>query len=126
MHFTVMQNVNKKLKLLSPPLDRSDGSLTTCNQESANVLVSFFKQLLLLKIQVVYLPSFSNRLDHHYLSDVHISEEIVFHKLSNLKPFKSPGPDSYVLKACADCLAKPPCILYQQSLVAGLIPNIER
>ena len=72
------------------------------------------------------LPLFPKRLDHFYLSDVHISEEKVFHRLCNLKPYKSPGPDSihaYVLKECADCLVKPLCILYKQSLTEGHIPN---
>ena len=51
---------------------------------------------------------------------------IILHKLWNLKPYKSPGPDSlhaYILRECADCLAKPLCMLYKQSLTAGHIPN---
>ena len=40
------------------------------------------------------LLEFSERLGNCYLSDAYISEEVVFNKLCNLKPYKSPGPDS--------------------------------
>ena len=91
------------------------------------VLQPFLKQLSQMK-DTNTLSSFSKRLDHVYLSDVHISEEIILHKLCNLKPYKSPGPDSlhvhaYIFKECADCLAKPLCMLYKQSLTAGHILN---
>ena len=72
------------------------------------------------------LPSFSGRLGNLCLLDVHISEDVFFHKLCNLKPYKSPGPDSlhsYVLKACVGCLVKPLYILFRQSLTKGHIPN---
>ena len=72
------------------------------------------------------LPTFSRRLGEFYLSEVHISEDVVLYKLCNLKPYKSPGPDSshaYVLKACAGCFVKPLCILFRQSLTTGHIPN---
>ena len=101
MAFYSYVKCKQKVKASIPPLERSDSSLTTSNQESANVLASFFEITFTIE-DTSSLPSY-------------ISEEIVFHKLCNLKPFKSPGPDSlhaYVLKACADCLAKPLCILY--------------
>ena len=71
-------------------------------------------------------PLSSRRLNDYYLSDVHISKDVVLCKLCNLKPYKSPGPDSlhaYVLKACAGCLVKPLCILLRQSLTNGQIPS---
>ena len=101
----------------------NDGSLTTPSQESAKVLADFFETTFTDE-DINTLPSFSKRLGHVYLSDVHISEEIILHKLCNLKPYKSPGPDSlhaYILKEYADCLAKPLYMLYKQSLTAGHI-----
>ena len=72
------------------------------------------------------LPEFAQRLGDCYVSDVYIPEEVVFHKLCNLKPYKSPGPDSlhsYTLKACASHLTEPLCILFKQSLKTGHIPK---
>ena len=47
----------QKVKTSIPSLEKSDGSLTTSNQEAANVLASFLKLLLCMKIQVAYLYS---------------------------------------------------------------------
>ena len=118
--------VKCKQKVISsiPPLEKSDGSLTANNQEAANVLVSFFETTFINE-DVSSLPEFSERLGNCYLSDVYISKEVVFHKLCNLKPYKSPGPDSlhsYILKACASHLTEPLCILFKQSLKTGHIP----
>ena len=107
-------------------LKKSDGSLTASNQEVASTLATFLKQLIIMNEETSSLPTFSRRLGDFYLSEVHISEDVVLYKLCNLKPYKSPGPDSshvYVLKACAGCLVKPLCILFRQSLTTGHIPN---
>ena len=89
------------------------------------MLQSFFETSFMNE-DISSLPSFSGRLGNLCLLDVHISEDVVFHKLCNLKPYKSPGPDSlhaYVLKACAGCLVKLLYILFKQSLTKGHIPN---
>ena len=115
----------QKVKSSIPSLEKSDGSLTASSQEAANLLASFFETTFTNE-NVSNLPEFSNRLSGCYLSDVHISEKEIFHKLCNLKPYKSPGPDSlhsYVLKTCASSLAKPLCILFKQSLTTSSIPN---
>ena len=83
----------QKVRSSIPPLEKSDGSLTATNQEAANVLASFFEATFTNE-DVSSLPEFSERLGDYYLSDVYISEEVVFHKLCNLKPYKSPSPGS--------------------------------
>ena len=115
----------QKVRSSITPLEKSDGSLTATNQGAANVLASFFETTFTNE-DVSSLPEFSEKLCDCYLSDVYISEEVVFHKLCNLKPYKSPGLDSlysYILKACASHLTEPLCILFKQSLKTGHIPN---
>ena len=78
------------------------------------VLHSFFETTFTNE-DISCLPSFSGRLGNLYLLDVHISEDVVYNKLCNLKPYKPRGPDSlhaYVLKACAVCLVKPLYVLF--------------
>ena len=79
----------QKVKSSISSLEKSDGSLTTSNQEAANVLASFFETTFTHEDTSSF-PLFPKKLDHFYLSDVHISEEFVFHKLCSLKPYKSP------------------------------------
>ena len=40
----------QKIRSSIPPLEKSDGSLTATNQEATNVLTSFLKQLLQMKM----------------------------------------------------------------------------
>ena len=70
-----MQTESQNLYI--PPLEKSDGSLTTSSQESANVLAAFFETTFTDE-DTNTLPSFSKRLGHVYLSDVQISEEIIY------------------------------------------------
>ena len=51
---------------------------------------------------------------------------MVFEKISKLKPFKAPGPDEihpYTLKECSYSLCEPLCMLYNQSLQSGQLPQ---
>ena len=72
-----MQTESQNLYI--PPLEKSDDSLTTSSQESANVLAAFFETTFTDE-DTNTLP-FSKRLGHVYLSDVHISEEIILEAL---------------------------------------------
>ena len=78
-----LYNYVKCKQKVNPSLEKSDGSLTASNQEAANLLASFFETTFTNE-NVSNLPEFSDRLSGCYLSDVHISEEEVFHKLCNL------------------------------------------
>ena len=51
----------------------------------------------------------------------------VYNKLSNLLPFKSPGPDNlhpFALKSLCDIVCKPLSIIFQTSLDTMSLPNI--
>ena len=82
----------QKVKTSIPPLEKSDSSLTTSSQESANVLAAFSKTTFTNEDTSILLP-LSKRLDHLYVH-TYISEEIILHKQQNLKSYKSPGLDS--------------------------------
>ena len=112
----------QKVRSSISPLEKSDVSLTATNLEAANILASFFETTFTNE-DVSSLPEFSKRLGDCYLSDVYISEEVLFHKLCNLKPYKSDSLHSYILKACSSHLTEPLCILFKLSLKTGHIPN---
>ena len=67
--------------------------------------------------------------DFHYdqpLSSIDISQDIVYNKLTNLKPDKSPGPDGIhprVLKEAASQLCFPFTLLFQRSFDEGVVPE---
>ena len=59
------------------------------------------------------------------ITDVTVTKDMVFEKLTKLKPFKSPGLDEihpYTLKECSYGLCEPLCMLYNQSLQSGWLP----
>jgi len=61
------------------------------------------------------------------LSDITLTEDIVFRKLLSLNGTKAPGADNmhpYLLKSCAESLRKPVFLLAQQSLSDGSLPDI--
>ena len=67
---------------------------------------------------------FSSRTDV-LLTDINITDDTMFDKLSKLKPFKSPGPDGihpYTLKECSSSMCRPLCVLCNQSLQSGQLP----
>ena len=60
------------------------------------------------------------------LTDVRVTPKAVQDKLSKLNPNKAQGPDQVpptVLKELSKQLAMPLCILFNKSLVSGLIPE---
>ena len=55
-----------------------------------------------------------------------ITPEIVFKKLQDLNPGKTPGPDGWhpvLLKNIADLIVQPLTILFQKSLDEGVLPG---
>ena len=62
-----------------------------------------------------------------FCDKIFFSHNAVYNKLSNLLPFKSPGPDnlhSFVLKSLCDIVCKPLAIIFQTSLDKMSLPNI--
>ena len=59
------------------------------------------------------------------LDFVHFTKDSVLNKLRSLKEGKSPGPDGFsvsVLKKCANSLADPLSVLFNQSIDTGILP----
>ena len=66
-------------------------------------------------------PAFSSRTSV-LLTDITITDDMVFDKLFKLK---SPGLDGihpYTLKECSSSICRPLCMLYNQSLQSGQLP----
>ncbi|XP_065891034.1 uncharacterized protein [Dysidea avara] len=97
----------QKVKPSIGPLEKTDGSSTTSDEEITDVLNRYFESTFTQE-DLSYIPSPPFRSEES-ICDVNISESIVLEKLSTLKD-KTPGPDSihsYVLKACAHALCTP-------------------
>ena len=82
--------------------------MTLSDAEAAEELNSFFKSTFTLE-ESSHIPAISTQISET-LSDINISEELIFYKLLSLNGNKAPGPDAlhpHFLKSCAASLAKP-------------------
>ena len=73
-----------------------------------------------------YIPTLPTKI-FHSLSDITLTEDVIFHKLLALNGNKAPGPHAlhpHLLKSCAASLTIPLFLLAQQSLTSGLIPDL--
>ena len=105
------------------PLEKSDGSLTVDDEETAEALNQFFESTF-TREDSSNIPV-STSVSEDSICDIDITESLVLQKLLELKVNKAPGPDglhSYVLKACASTLSLPLTILYTRSLSGGVLP----
>ena len=71
-------------------------------------------------------PSFDQVIKDKDLSLLHCSPKVVSKILSELKPRKSPGPDSIhpmILKKCAGTLAPSLSDVFNASLASGMLPH---
>ena len=115
----------QKIETSIPHLKISDDITTSNNLETVHVEVfnSFFQSTFTHE-NIEEVPAFSSRTDVP-LTDITITDGMVFDKLSKFKPFKSPGLDGihpYTLKECSISICRPLCMLYNQSLQSGQLP----
>jgi len=106
-------------------LEKPDGSMSSSDTETAEVLNNFFKSTFTTE-DPNNIPIIATRV-FDSLSNISLSEDIVFRKLLSLNGSKAPGPDNihpHLLKSCASTLAKPVFLLAQQSLSSGVLPDI--
>ena len=106
-------------------LQKSDGSMTTSNTESAEELNNFFKSTFTVE-KADNIPNIPTKI-FDSLSDISLTEDAIFHKLLALNGNKAPCPDAlhpYVLKSCATSLTKPIFLLGKQSLTSGSLPDL--
>ena len=120
-----MKSTNKMSSGI-PNLKKQDGSLTTSDKETAEVLNDqYYKQFT--KEDTTNLP---NTPPKHLLTEelkkFKITKEEVLKELKNLKPNKAPGIDGLhprVLKELADVIAHPLTLIYKKSLTSEELPS---
>ena len=119
--------VNCKLKRTTgiANLKKPDDTLTTSDEDKANVLNDYFSSVF-TKEDLKDVPELSPRNKDTFLSEIILTREAVKDKLSKLDPSKATGPDnipSIVLKALSEELSLPLLILFNKSLSEGHVPN---
>jgi len=118
--------VNGKIKGrgVVPDLTKSDGTVITENLDKANAFNQFFSSVF-TKEDTLNLPTLPDKPVKQPLVDITFTYNDVLKLLLNLKPDKSPRPDSIhpgILKECAHVLVCPLFILFRKSMDEGDIP----
>ena len=116
----------RKMKKEIPHLKRKDGSLTTNDQEKADVLNEQFASVFTQE-NTDNVPEFESIPVNTKLTSITVTEEQVTKLLKDLRIDKAAGPDNihpYILKNLAETLAKPLTILYNLSLTETTLPEI--
>ena len=114
----------QKVKHAIGPLKRPDGSITTTNEECAEALACFFKSVFIHE-DLQDLPDFPGRVNDA-IPNLIITEELVYQKISKVNATKAIGPDQihpYILATFCEHLCKPLCLIYNQSLQLGQLPE---
>jgi len=105
-------------------LRKDDGELTRTDQETADLLAAYFKEVYTVE-DVINLPVVIEKdLDWQDL-DLNFVDTIVMEKLLKLNSDKSPGSDGIhplLLKKCATVLVEPLSLLFQRSFDTGTLP----
>ena len=91
----------------------------TTEKRKAEVLASFFSSVLTNEPSNDVTPSIPYTETISFCDKILLKHNAVDNKLSNLLPFKSPGPDGlhpFALKSPCDIVCKPLAIIFQTSL----------
>ena len=105
-------------------LTKEDGSLTSSDEEKADVLLNFFTSVFTQE-DTNDLPHFETKCETK-LSFINISETQMLKALNNLKTNKSPGPDNIhpkILKQLSKELSHPLTLLFNKTISDGKIPS---
>jgi len=105
-------------------LRRSDGTTTASDQETAEELKQQYQEVFVSE------PSSNFASPHQSTSQQHddliqFDTSTVLHYLRRLRPDSSPGPDGLhplLFVSCADVLAEPLSIMFQESYDSGVLP----
>ena len=119
--------VNSKIKVKRSlsELQRSDGSLTNCDSEMANILNDYFATVFITE-DTTNMPSLGDVCSGNCLAEITISIDDVWNQLLALNPSKSGGPDGChprVLKEVREGIATPLYLIFKRSLEEGKVPT---
>ena len=98
-------------------LEKEDGELTDNDQETANLLASYFQEVFTTE-DLTSIPKVIAKDLQWKDSNLNFSEEIVRLKLMKLQVEKSPGPDEIhkkLLNMCSAEIARPLSMIFQKS-----------
>jgi hypothetical protein len=108
-------------------LVKEDGVLTQSEEETAEVLSSYFSSVFVREPAEDSKDSQPRRKDSNpAMAEIEFETNTVRKKLLCLKENKSPGPDGLhplVLRRCADVLAEPLAAIFRKSYSSGTVPE---
>jgi Reverse transcriptase (RNA-dependent DNA polymerase)/Endonuclease-reverse transcriptase len=116
-----MQTVKENVASLS----KEDGKLTESDQESADLLATYFETVF-TREDTREMPEVEEKNLNWQDTKMEFSKETVLRKLKKLQVDKSPGPDSIhplVLKECSEAIAEPLSLIFQKSFEASVLPD---
>ena len=119
----VKSKTKKNCKI--PPLTKTDGSEATTSIDKAETLNNFFSSNF-TEERLDDILNDSESFLGEYLDSIIITEQMVQVKIQEMKPGKSPGPDGLhpvFLKNVADIISQPLLVLFQKSLIEGIVPS---
>ena len=99
----------------------------TTDKWKADVLASFFSSVFANESSSDVTPSMPCVETTSFCDKILFNHNAAYNKLSNLLPFKSPGPDNlhpFVFKSLCDIVCMPLAIIFQTSLYTLSLPNI--
>ncbi|MES9881396.1 MAG: reverse transcriptase domain-containing protein [Sedimenticola sp.] len=115
-----------KTKFVINKLEKSNGELTTDDQESANVLNEYFASVFEDE-SMRNIPSLDAKQCIEQLISIEINEIKIEKAIDKLKPSKSQGPDNLhpkLIKETKKSLLKPLNIIFNKSLEESKIPSV--
>ncbi len=110
--------------LLKPCSTDEEPQYTSTDAGKAEVLNAYFTSVFTREKDAEIEPSTQEV--RHIMNELEVTPELVRKKLAQLKPSKSPGPDSIhprVLRELKDVLAEPICLLFKASINEGVLPQ---
>lgn len=105
-------------------LKQENGDFTTSDQETANLLATHFQEVYTTE-DISCIPAATACDCEWECSNLSFSPEAVRRKLEKLQTDKSPGPDDihpHLLNACAEAVAEPLSLIFQESYQTGILP----
>jgi hypothetical protein len=123
---TFWKYVNSKMKTTTrvSDLEQEDGTLTTSDQEKANVLNGFFSSVFTDENKE-NIPEMEKKYVGPDQENIEVTKEEILKKIDKLKPTKAPGPDGLhprVLKELRNTIVSPLYEIFVKSVKEGEVP----